>query len=84
MNTLYQVQARTDELRRRAEQERLAIIVRAGRPSRAITFYQDVRNYLGQGLIWLGSRLQAPFQQPATVCKTTPAGNATLVLSECC
>lgn len=84
MNTLYHAQARIDDLQRRAEQERLAAIVRAGQPSRATDFYQQGRYYLEQGVSWLSLRLHKPVQQPATACNNTPTGNATLVLSECC
>jgi hypothetical protein len=84
MNSLYHAQARIDDLRRSAKREQLATIARTGQPNRSIIFYQQSRRYLGQGLVWLGSRLQTPLDQPAVVCKTTVNGNAPLVLSECC
>ncbi len=84
MNTLYHAQARIDDLQRHAEQERLANIVRAGRTNRSIAIYQQGRRYLGQGLIWLGSRLDKPVCPPPVVqCTPTAVGRTTLALSEC-
>jgi hypothetical protein len=87
MNTLYEVQARVDDLHRRAERERLAAIVRAERPSRATNLYIQGRRNLGQALIWLGSRLDKPVCQPVEPTpsgRMTPAGSTTFALSECC
>ncbi|MEO8606817.1 MAG: hypothetical protein ABI690_02990 [Chloroflexota bacterium] len=84
MNTLYHAEAQIANLRRSAEREHLAHIARAGRQNRGVIFYQQSRRYLGQGFIWLGSRLHEPVCQPVTASKPVATGNTTLILSECC
>jgi hypothetical protein len=84
MNTLFHVQAQIDGLQRRAEHERLAAIIRVRRPDRVAAFYQQGRRNLGQGLIWLGSRLHEPMCPPPVVqCTPTAVGRTTFALGEC-
>ena len=87
MNTLYDAQAHIDELRRRADQERLARQSRGGGPT--TTLVQDGRQWLGQALIWLGSRLREPVCEPVNLAVVSGARvttSATLSLNEaaCC
>ena len=87
MNTLYDAEAHINELRRRADQERLARQSRGGQPT--TTFVQDGRQWLGQALIWLGSRLHEPVCEPVKPsfsASTTATLSGTLSLSEtaCC
>lgn len=87
MNTLYDAEAHIDELRRCADQERLAQQSRGGQTT--ITLVQDGRQWLGQALIWLGSRLHEPVCEPVkpvVVSGATDTRSGILSLNEaaCC
>jgi hypothetical protein len=84
MNNPYDVQAKTDDLRRHIKQERLIRIAQAGRPNWATQFYEQGRLYLGQVLFWLGSRLQEIEPQPVAQNVAFGAGEAACVATECC